>query len=96
MRVGIDEIGRKYAIPLHATGLGHLYGMHWGPERVVDHRTHMLEDMEKIANIMLGLLNEGAYQYAFGTLCSAPATAMRRSMSSFAKLDRALHAVDLV
>ena len=68
MRRGIDEIGEKYAIPLHATGFGHLYGMHWAPERVVDYRTRMLDDNEKLANIMLGLLNEGVYQFSFGTL----------------------------
>ena len=96
MRLGIDEIGRKYAIPLHATGLGHLYGMHWAPERVVDHRTHMLEDMEKMANIMLGLLNEGVYQFAFGTLLLSASHGDAEIDEFLAKLDRALHAVDLV
>ena len=37
-RVGIDAIGARYGIPLHATGFGHLLGMHWAPERVVDYR----------------------------------------------------------
>src|SRR3712207_5327842 len=64
MRSGIDAIGERHGIPLHATGFGHLYGMHWAPERVVDYRTRMLDDNEKLANLMLGLLNEGVYQYS--------------------------------
>ena len=55
-----------YGIPLHATGLGHLFGMHWAEERVVDYRTRMQSDGEKIANVMLGLINEGVYQFSFG------------------------------
>ena len=65
---GVDALGRRLGIPLHATGLGHLYGLQWAEERVVDHRTRMNSDAEKIANVMLGLLNEGVYQYSFGTL----------------------------
>src|SRR4051794_26376905 len=40
-RVGIDAIGAKYGVPLHATGFGHILAMHWAPEPVVDYRTRM-------------------------------------------------------
>ena len=73
---------RSYGIPLHATGFGHLFGMHWAPERVVDYRTRMLDDNEKLANIMLGLMNEGVYQYSFATLLLSAAPVTRRSTSS--------------
>jgi glutamate-1-semialdehyde 2,1-aminomutase len=96
MRRGIDEIGEKYGIPLHATGFGHLYGMHWAPERVVDYRTRMLDDNEKLANIMLGLLNEGVYQYSFGTLLLSAAHGDDEIEEFLAALERALHAVELV
>ena len=96
MRRGIDELGRSYDIPLHATGFGHLYGMHWAPERVVDYRTRMLDDNEKLANLMLGLMNEGVYQFSFGTLLIGAAHGEAEIDEFLAALDRALHAVDLV
>jgi glutamate-1-semialdehyde 2,1-aminomutase len=96
MRQGIDDIGEKYGIPLHATGFGHLYGMQWAPERVVDYRTRMLGDNEKLANIMLGLLNEGVYQYSFGTLLLSAVHGDEEIDEFLAALERALRAVDLV
>jgi len=96
MRSGIDELGKAYDIPLHATGFGHLYGMHWAPERVVDYRTRMLDDNEKLANIMLGLLNEDVYQYSFGTLLLSAAHGDAEIDEFLAALERALHAVDLI
>jgi glutamate-1-semialdehyde 2,1-aminomutase len=65
-RSGIDELGRSYDIPLHASGLGHLFGMHWAPERVVDYRTRMQVDRQKIVNLHLALMNEGYYQMSLG------------------------------
>jgi glutamate-1-semialdehyde 2,1-aminomutase len=96
MRSGIDEIGARYGIPLHATGFGHLSGMHWAPERVVDYRTRMLDDNEKLANIMLGLLNERVYQYSFGTLLLSAAHGDAEINEFLAALERALRAVELV
>jgi glutamate-1-semialdehyde 2,1-aminomutase len=60
-RERIDEIGRRNGVPLHATGLGHLTGIHWTDERVVDYETRLGDDREKVANIMLTLNNEGYY-----------------------------------
>jgi glutamate-1-semialdehyde 2,1-aminomutase len=65
-RDGIDELGRKHDIPLHSSGLGHLFGMHWAPERVVDFPTRMRSDREKIVNLHLALMNEGYYQMSLG------------------------------
>lgn len=58
-RARIDDIARRYGIPLHATGLGHLIGIHWAEERVVDYRTRLLDDREKVININLALDNDG-------------------------------------
>jgi glutamate-1-semialdehyde aminotransferase len=77
-------------------GLVSADGMHSAPERVVDYRTRMLHDGEKIANLMLGLLNEGVYQYAFGTLLISAAHRDAEIDEFLEKLERALHAVDLV
>ena len=96
MRSGIDELGGAYGIPLHATGFGHLYGLHWAPERVVDYRTRMLDDNEKLANVMLGLMNEGVYQFSFGTLLIGAAHGDTEIDEFLGALERALHAVDLV
>jgi glutamate-1-semialdehyde aminotransferase len=56
----------------------------------------MLGDNEKLANIMLGLLNEGVYQYSFGTLLLSVVHGDEEIDEFLAALERALHAVDLV
>jgi glutamate-1-semialdehyde 2,1-aminomutase len=96
LQEGVDELGRRLGIPLHATGLGHLYGLQWAEERVVDHRTRMNSDAEKIANVMLGLLNEGVYQYSFGTLLIGASHGDAEVQEFLDKLERALHNVELV
>ena len=58
----IDELGRQRGIPLHATGLGHLIGIHWADERVVDLPTRLRDDRRAIANVNLALVNLGFYQ----------------------------------
>ncbi|MBO1901428.1 aminotransferase class III-fold pyridoxal phosphate-dependent enzyme [Leucobacter weissii] len=62
IRGRIDELGTRYGLPLHATGLGHLIGVHWADERVVDEPSLRLDDREKVLNINLALNNEGYYQ----------------------------------
>jgi glutamate-1-semialdehyde 2,1-aminomutase len=96
LREGIDGLGSRLGVPLHATGLGHLYGLQWAEERVVDYRTRMNSDGEKIANIMLGLLNEGVYQYSFGTLLIGASHGDAEIDEFLDKLEHALHNVDLV
>ena len=93
---GINELGSRFGIPLHATGLGHLYGLQWAEERVIDYRTRMQSDGEKVANIMLGLLNEGVYQYSFGTLLIGASRGYVEIDEFLAKLERALHNIELV
>jgi glutamate-1-semialdehyde 2,1-aminomutase len=61
VRSRIDDLGVRHGIPLHATGLGHLIGIHWG-ERVVDYGTRLLDDRDKVRNINLALDNLGYYQ----------------------------------
>jgi glutamate-1-semialdehyde 2,1-aminomutase len=95
-RSGIDELGRRYDIPLHSSGLGHLFGMHWAPEPVVDFRTRMLDDREKLANIMLALMNEGYYQMSFGYFLLSAAIGEEEIDGFLAALERALHTVGLV
>ncbi len=65
-REGIDALGRRHGIPLHSSGIGHLFGMHWAPERVVDYRTRMQTDRQKIVNLHLALMNQGYYQMSLG------------------------------
>ncbi len=64
---GIDELGRRYGVPLHTAGLGHVFGIHWAEEKVTDARTQSQSDGAKIANIMMTLMNLGVYQYSFGS-----------------------------
>lgn len=62
VRARIDEIGRHYGVPLHATGLGNLIGVHWSDQRVVDDPSLRADDREKVLNINLVLDNQGFYQ----------------------------------
>jgi glutamate-1-semialdehyde 2,1-aminomutase len=96
LRAGIDEIGSRHGIPLHATGAGHLTGMHWAEERVVDHRTRMQSDDEKVTNIVMGLMNEGWFTFSFGYLLINRAFDEEKVDAFHEALERALHAVELV
>jgi glutamate-1-semialdehyde 2,1-aminomutase len=95
-RNGIDELGRCYDIPLHSSGLGHLFGMHWAPEPVVDFRTRMADDRGKLANIMLALMNDGYYQMSFGYFLISAAIGEEEIDGFLAALERALHTLELV
>jgi glutamate-1-semialdehyde 2,1-aminomutase len=96
LRAGIDEIGNRHGVPLHATGAGHLTGMHWAEERVVDHRTRMQSDDEKVTNIVMGLMNEGWFTFSFGYLLINRAFDEAKIDAFHEALERALHAVELV
>jgi glutamate-1-semialdehyde 2,1-aminomutase len=96
LRAGIDEIGRRHGIPLHATGAGHLTGMHWAEERVVDHRTRMRSDDEKVTNIVMALMNEGWFTFSFGYLLINRAFDEEKIDAFHGALERALQAVELV
>lgn len=61
-RAEINRLGREHGLPLHATGLGHLVGIHWADKRVTDFESRLKDDREKVANINLALNNEGYYQ----------------------------------
>jgi glutamate-1-semialdehyde 2,1-aminomutase len=95
MRAGIDELGRRHGIPLHATGAGHLAGLHWAEERVVDFETRTRGDDEKITNIVMGLMNEGWFTFSFGYLLLSRLMDEQKVDELVAALDRSLHAVEL-
>lgn len=95
-REGIDALGKKYNIPFHSTGLGHVFGMHWAPERVVDYRTRMQSDRQKIVNIHLALMNDGIFQMSLGYFLISAIHGPEEIDYFLAALERALHAVELV
>ena len=90
-RNGIDALGRAYDVPLHSTGLGHLFGMHWAPERVVDYPTRMRTDRTKVVNLHLALMNEGYYQMSLGYFLLSAAHTVDEIDGFLAALERALH-----
>ena len=77
-------------------GLGHLFGMHWAAERVIDYRTRMLSDRQKIVNLHLALMNDGFFQMSLGYFLISAVHGPAEIDSFLAALERALHAVDLV
>lgn len=95
-RAGIDAIGEKYGIPLHATGFGHILAMHWAPERVIDYRTRMNDDSEKIVNLGVALMNEGYYHFSFGSFLLSTSHTEADIDSLLAGIERALHNLGFV
>ncbi len=95
-RAGIDELGRRRGIPLHSSGLGHLFGMHWGEERVRDFRTRMRSDREKVVNLHLALMNEGYYQMSLGYFLLSSEVGEPEIDAFLAALDGALHTLGYV
>ncbi|MCW2830481.1 MAG: hypothetical protein JWP31_1173 [Aeromicrobium sp.] len=91
VRLHIDALGRKYDIPLHATGLGHLIGIHWAEERVVDYDTRMKDDREKIRDINLVLDNEGYYQTFTGLFLLSTAIGDQEVDAFLGAFERSLH-----
>jgi glutamate-1-semialdehyde 2,1-aminomutase len=87
----IDDLGRRHGLPLHATGLGHLVGIHWAAERCVDLPTRRQDDRERIANINLALDNAGFYQTFTGLFLMSTAITEDEVESFLAAFDRALH-----
>jgi glutamate-1-semialdehyde 2,1-aminomutase len=94
-RDGIDALGERYGIPLHATGFGHLFAMHWAEERVTSSRTLGGDDREKIVNISIALNNEGYYQFSFGAFLLSTAVTDHEIDGFLAAMERSLHAVEL-
>jgi glutamate-1-semialdehyde 2,1-aminomutase len=94
-RDGIDELGRKYDIPLHSTGLG-LFGMHWARERVYEYRTRMQTDREKIVNLHLALMNQGYYQFSLGYFLLSAAHTEEEIDGFVEALERSLHTLGYV
>ena len=96
MRDGIDALGSRYQIPLHSTGLGHLVGIHWAPERVVDFETRMRSDRSKIANLHLALMNQGYYQMTVGYFVLNAEVGEAEVDGFLAALESSLHVLALV
>jgi glutamate-1-semialdehyde 2,1-aminomutase len=95
-REGIDDLGRTHGIPLHSSGLGHLFGMHWAPERVVDYQTRMQVDRQKVINLHLALMNEGYYQMSLGYFLLSTEVTEEDIDGFLAALDGALHRLGYV
>jgi len=95
-RDGIDALGRRYGIPLHSSGIGHLFGMHWAPERVVDYRTRMQTDRQKIVNLHLALMNQGYYQMSLGYFLISTQIGESEIDGFLGALDKALHRLGYV
>ena len=95
-RLRINELARRYEIPLHATGLGHLIGIHWAQERVTDYRTRLMDDREKILNINLALDNDGYYQTFTGLFLLSTVIGDQEIDGFLLALERSLHTLGYV
>lgn len=95
-RRGIDELGRTHDIPLHSTGLGHLFGLHWAAERVVDYPTRVRSDRTRIVNLHLALMNQGYYQMSLGYFLISTQIGAAEIDGFLGALDRSLHTLGYV
>lgn len=96
IRATIDGFGKKYSVPLHATGLGNLIGIHWSEVRVVDENTLRGDDREKIQNINLVLDNEGFYQTFTGLFLVSTVIGDEEVDSFLSAFEGALHTLGYV
>lgn len=96
IRSHITALGTRYGIPLHATGLGNLIGVHWAEERVVDEPSLRNDDREKIQNINLVLDNEGYYQTFTGLFLLSTAIGDQEIDGFLQAFERALHTLGYV
>ena len=95
-RDGIDALGRKHGVPLHATGFGHILAMHWAPEPVTDYRTRMQDDSEKIVNLGVALMNEGFYHFSFGSFLLSTVHTEDDIDALLSGIERSLHRLGYV
>lgn len=96
VREHINALGTKYGVPLHATGLGHLIGVHWAEDRVVDYATRMKDDRDKVQNINLVLDNEGYYQTFTGLFLLSTAIGDQEIDGFLGAFERSLHVLGYV
>ncbi|MBS1675889.1 MAG: aspartate aminotransferase family protein [Actinobacteria bacterium] len=95
-RDGINALGARYGIPLQATGLGHLIGLHWTDVPVVDLPSRMTGDREKVANLILALDNLGYYQTFTGVFFLSTVIDEAEVDGFLAALEQALHRLGYV
>lgn len=96
VRSHIDDLGVRHGIPLHATGAGHLIGIHWADERVVDLATRLHDDRDKVQNINLALDNLGYYQTFTGLFLLSTAIGEQEVEDFLAAFEQALEILGYV
>ena len=96
VRAHINSLGQKYGVPLHATGIGNLIGIHWSEQRVVDEPTLRNDDRERIRNINLVLNNEGYYQTFTGLFLLSTVIGDQEIDGFLHAFERALHTLGYV
>jgi glutamate-1-semialdehyde 2,1-aminomutase len=73
VRAGIDDIGRRQGVPLHATGIGQLFSWHWNEQAVRDFVDHLGCDHAKLSALTDRMLAKG---FLCGTLGRCHLTAV--------------------
>ncbi len=74
LRQGIEEAGAGLEVPVQATGLGSLFGIHFTSEPIHNYRDITTEDTGLRSQVFLGLMNEGILMAS--NLVGALSTAM--------------------
>jgi glutamate-1-semialdehyde 2,1-aminomutase len=59
IRGGINELGRRRALPLRATGAAHYFCLHWTPREIRDFDDAVTSDRSVISKLVVALSNEG-------------------------------------
>ena len=59
LRQGIEEVCARLEVPVQATGLGSLFGIHFTSQPIHNYRDVTTEDTKLRSQVFLGLMNEG-------------------------------------
>jgi glutamate-1-semialdehyde 2,1-aminomutase len=66
LRAGVRAIASALNVPLQATGMGHLFAIHWGDDPVVDFDAVLRTDRQLIAALALSMTNKGYFLRSSG------------------------------
>ena len=88
LRDEIRRVARRRSVPLQVTGVGHMYGLFWSQEPVVDYLSSQKTDQAVDALLQTALLNKGYFTNGWGIVTTAHRP---RHIQGFARaIDQAL------
>jgi len=93
LRDEVRKVARRRSVPLQVTGAGHMFGLFWSPDPIVDYRSTLKSDVAVDSLLQTALLNKGYFTNGWGIVTTAHRT---RHIQGFARaVDEVLVECDL-